>query len=441
MTHEKAVMNMCALIRFALAASVLIVLTVALDCRPVLASEILLLRYHGVINPVSAQYLETGLEKARKDHALAVVLELDTPGGLDLSMRSMVKAMLASPIPVIVFVAPSGSRAASSGVFLVYASSLAAMAPGTNLGAAHPVTLEGPAPGKTMQKKMENDAAAYIGSIATKRGRNAQWAMEAVRKSVSIGAEDALKKGVIDLVAPDLPALMTSLDGRTVPTGSGTVTLRLTSARVREYPLSVGLKALRILSEPQVAFLLMTLGFWGIVFELSQPGMVVPGVVGVMSLALAFYAFQTLPFHWAGILLILLGFVFLLLEVKIPSYGVLTSGGLLSMILGGFMLDFDLPHYFRIPAPVIIGTALVTAVFLALVVRQGWKTFSLPSRTGPEAMLDEPAVALTDLNPDGEVRIYGEDWHAVAEAPPIPKGTTVRVTRIDGFTLHVQRTM
>ena len=332
MTYEKAVMNMCALIRFALAASVLIVLTVALDCRPVLASEILLLRYHGVINPVSAQYLETGLEKARKDQALAVVLELDTPGGLDLSMRSMVKAMLASPIPVIVFVAPPGSRAASAGGFLVYASSLAAMAPGTNLGAAHPVTLEGPAPGKTMQKKMENDAAAYIGSIATKRGRNAQWAMEAVRKSVSIGAEDALKKGVIDLVAPDLPALMTSLDGRTVPTGSGTVTLHLTSARVREYPLSVGLKALRILSEPQVAFLLMTLGFWGIVFELSQPGMVVPGVVGVMSLALAFYAFQTLPFHWAGILLILLGFVFLLLEVKIPSYGVLTSGGLLSMI-------------------------------------------------------------------------------------------------------------
>lgn len=402
-------------------------------------SEILALRYHGVINPVSAQYLEAGLQKAQREKAPALVLELDTPGGLDLSMRSMVKAMMASPVPVIVYVAPSGSRAASAGVFLVYASSLAAMAPGTNIGAAHPVTMGRSKPGKTMMRKMENDAAAYIASIAEKRKRNARWAMEAVRKSVSIDADDALKKGVVELVVPDLPTLLMKADGRTVQTGEGPVTLNLASVRIRTFPLPPGLKVLRIVSDPQVAFLLMTLGFWGIVFELSHPGMVLPAVVGVMCLALAFYAFQTLPFHWAGVFLILLGFLFLLLEIKIPSYGVLTAGGLIAMILGGFMLDFDLPEYFRIPAPAIIGTSIVTAVFLGFIVRQGWKTFSIPPTTGPESMVGMPALALTDLDPEGEIRVAGEDWHALAQEPPIPKGTRVRVTRIEGFTLHVER--
>lgn len=434
-------MKMRSLICSALSVGVSICLTMALHCLPARASEILVLRYHGVINPVSAQYLETGLQKAQRERASALVLELDTPGGLDLSMRSMVKAMLASPVPVIVYVAPSGSRAASAGVFLVYASSLAAMAPGTNVGAAHPVTMGQYKPGKTMMKKMENDAAAYIASIAEKRKRNALWAKDAVRKSVSIDADEALKKGVIELVVPGLPTLLKEADGRTVQTGTGSVTLHLADSPIKFYPLPQGLRVLQILTDPQVAFLLMTLGFWGIVFELSHPGMVLPAVVGVLCLALAFYAFQTLPFHWAGVFLILLGFLFLLLEVKIPSYGVLTAGGLLSMILGGFMLDFDLPRYFRIPASVIIGTSIVTSVFLAFIVRQGWKTFSLPPTTGSESMVGMPALALTDLDPEGEIRIAGEDWHALAQDPPIPKGTRVRVTRIDGFTLHVERKM
>ncbi len=403
-----------------------------------LPKEVLLLHYHGVIDSVSDGYLSMGLARAKKDHDSAVVLELDTPGGLDTSMRSMVKNILASPVPVIVYVGPSGSRSASAGVFIVYASSLAAMAPGTNIGAAHPVFLGGLKPDRTLSRKIENDAVAYIKALAVKRGRNAQWGMDAVKKSVSIDAGEALKKGVIDLVVPDLPTLFEKAEGRTVQTGSGKMVLHLTGAQILPFPLPLGLQVMQILSHPQIAFLLMLFGFWGLVFEFSQPGGVFPGVFGALCLLLSIYAFHLFPFHLTGILMILLGFFFLLLEIKVPSYGILTAGGLISLILGGVVLGAGFPSYFRVPVPTIVAIAIITTLFLSVFVRQAWKTFRLPSKTGKEAMIGEQGVALTNLDQDGEVRFHGEDWQAHAEEP-IEKGTPVLVTEVEGLTLHVQR--
>ncbi|MHB8423408.1 MAG: NfeD family protein [Leptospirales bacterium] len=399
---------------------------------------VLLLVYHGVINPVSDQYLTEGIQKATLEHDAAVVLELDTPGGLSTSMRSMVKTILGSPVPIVVYVAPEGSRAASAGLFLVYASSLAAMAPGTNIGAAHPVFLEGEKEDPTMSRKLENDAVAYVQSLAVKRGRNAPWAAQAVRKSVSIGAQEAFQSKVVEILAPDLPSLLAQAEGRTVQVGSMTKTLRFNSAVIRIFPLSAGLKVLQILSHPQIAYMLMILGFWGLVFELSQPGGIFPGVFGGVCLAIAIYGFQLFPFHWSGILLILLGLFFLLLEIKVTSYGALTAGGLLCLILGGIVLGAGNPPYFRVPVPTIVGVALVTTLFLSILIRQAWKTIHLPPVTGLESIIGQTATTLTPLDPDGEVLFQGERWRAVSDQP-VEANTRVRLVRADGLTLHVQR--
>ncbi len=399
---------------------------------------VLVLDYHGAINPVSDQYLKAGLQRARQENDLALIFRLDTPGGLSTSMRSMVKRIFASPLPVIVYVAPSGSRAASAGVFILYASSLAAMAPGTNVGSAHPVFLQGEHPDLVMARKLENDAAAYIQSLALKRGRNAQWAVEAVRKSVSIGAPEALKTGVIEILAPTLSSLLSQAEGKTVQTASGPVALHLRSAPVRSFPLSTGLKVLQVLSHPQIAYMLMILGFWGLVFELSQPGGVFPGVFGGICLAISAYAFQLFPFHWSGILLIILGLVFLLLEVKVPSYGVLTAGGLLSLILGGLVLGAGNPPDLQIPVSTVIVVAVVTTLFLSVLIRQAWKTFRLPHLTGPESIVGQTATTLTSLDPEGEVLFQGEHWRARSDEPLAPN-TPVRLVHVDGLTLHVQR--
>lgn len=402
------------------------------------AGGVLLLSYHGAINPVSDQYLMEGIQKATREHDAMIVLELDTPGGLSSSMHSMVKGILASRVPVVVYVFPEGSRAASAGLFLVYASSLAVMAPGTNIGAAHPVFLEGEHPDPVMSRKLENDAAAYIRSLAIKRGRNALWAEEAVRKSVSIAAQDALRLKAIEILAPDLPSLLAQAEGRSVQIGSLTKTLRFNSGDIRQFPLSTGLKALQILAHPQIAYILMILGFFGLVFELSQPGGIFPGVFGGVSLAIAIYAFQLFPFHWAGILLIVLGLFFLLLEIKVPSYGALTAGGLLCLVLGGIVLGAGNPPYFQIPVPTVVGVALVTTLFLSALIRQAWKTIHLAPVTGQESLVGQTARTITPLDPEGEVLFQGENWRAVSDEP-IEPDTMVRLVRADGFTLHVQR--
>ncbi|MFN3681652.1 MAG: NfeD family protein, partial [Nitrospira sp.] len=270
--------------------------------------------YEGVINPVAAEYFHDTLAAAQSSSAQAVILQLDTPGGLDTSMRLIVKDITASPIPVIVFVAPSGGRAASAGVFITMAAHIAAMAPGTNIGAAHPVAIGGGEMDKTMKEKVENDAVAYIKSIAEQRGRNVAWAEDAVRKSVSVTEQEALKLKIIDLVADDLATLLKQLHGRTVSVPGGPVTLATEGALIREFPMGLRLELLKALSDPNIAYLLMTVGTIGILAELYNPGAILPGIVGAISLILAFYSLQSLPVNYAGVLLFLLGIVFFILE-------------------------------------------------------------------------------------------------------------------------------
>ncbi|HEY5649104.1 MAG TPA: nodulation protein NfeD [Nitrospiria bacterium] len=394
--------------------------------------------YEGVINPVAAEYFAEVIDKAQAEGAGAVVIQLDTPGGLDTSMRLIIKAMSASPVPVIVYVSPQGGRAASAGVFITMAAHVAAMSPETNIGAAHPVAMGGGEMDKEMKKKVENDAAAYIKSIAEKHGRNAEWAEEAVRQSVSATETEALKLNIIDLVSEDLNALLAAVDGRVVETVSGSRTLHTASATIKEVPISGRLKILNALSNPNIAYILMLLGIYGLIFELSNPGAILPGVVGSICLILAFYSFQTLPINYAGILLILLSLVLFVIETQVPSFGLLTAGGVVSMVLGSLMLiRSDIPSM-RISLMVILPTVAVTAAFFIGVVGLALKAHKKAPVSGLEEMIGMEGLVQSEINPKGQIMIHGELWEA--ESPePINKGDSVRVTRVDGLKLHVKK--
>jgi membrane-bound serine protease (ClpP class) len=393
--------------------------------------------YEGIINPVAAEYVSHVLAEAQDGGATAVILRLDTPGGLDTSMRLIIKDVTASPVPVIVYIAPSGGRAASAGVFILYAAHIAAMAPGTNVGAAHPVAMGGGEMDAVMKEKVENDAAAYIKSIAEKRGRNARWAEDAVRKSVSVTEKEALALKVIDVVAEDVPSLLAAVHGREIVTGAGKVVLHTKGAVLRELPLGWRLEALKALSDPNIAFILMTIGTIGLLAELYNPGAILPGIVGAISLILAFYSLQTLPVNYAGVLLIILGVVLFILELKVVSYGVLSLGGLASLIFGGLLLiRTDAPFLqvslsFIVPTAVTFGAALLLLSWLAV------KTKRRVSVTGVEGMVGTIAVAKTDLAPRGRVLLQGELWDAVSEEP-IREGEEAEVKSIAGLTLRVR---
>ncbi|HUK57173.1 MAG TPA: nodulation protein NfeD [Nitrospiria bacterium] len=394
--------------------------------------------YDGIINPVAAEYLTRLIDDAEKNHREALVIQLDTPGGLDTSMRMIVKAMGASEVPVIVYVSPTGARAASAGVFITLAAPIAAMAPGTNIGAAHPVSMTGGEMDKEMKKKVENDAAAYIKSIAEKHGRNARWAEDAVRESVSATETEALKLKIIDLVAPDLPALLSAVDGRTVDTASGRRTLQTKSAAVERVDMSGRLKILNALSDPNIAYILMLLGIYGLIFELYSPGAILPGVVGAICIILAFYSFQTLPINYAGLLLILAAIVMFIAEIKVPSYGLLTVGGVIALVLGSLMLvKTDLPSM-QVSLWVILPTAAATAGFFALVVGMAWKTRHQKSVAGIEGFIGASGTARTEVHPRGQILIRGEIWEAVS-SEAIREGEAVEVTGIDGLTLRIKR--
>lgn len=393
--------------------------------------------YEGVINPVAAEYINHVLAVAQEAGAAAVVLRLDTPGGLDTSMRLIIKDITASPIPVIVYVSPSGGRAASAGVFILYAAHIAAMAPGTNVGAAHPVAMGGGEMDAVMKAKVENDAAAYIKSIAEKRGRNAQWAEDAVRKSLSVTEKEALTLKVIDLVAEDMPSLLAAVDGREVVTGAGKVVLRTKGAPVTETVMGWRLDALKALSDPNIAFILMTLGTIGLIAELYNPGAILPGIVGAISLILAFYSLQTLPINYAGVLLILLGIVLFILEIKVVSYGLLSLGGIASMVLGGLMLvKTDVP-FLKVSLSVIIPTVVTFGGLFLAVTWLAVKSHRRRPVTGVESMVGTIAVAKTELAPHGKVLLQGELWDAVSEEP-IREGEEVEVKTVSGLTLTVQ---
>lgn len=395
-----------------------------------------MLPYSGVINPVASEYVDKGLEKARAMNAQALVLQLDTPGGLDKSMRLIVKSILASPIPVVVYVAPAGSRAASAGVFITMAAHVAAMAPGTNIGAAHPVALGGGKMDKTMIEKVENDAAAYIRSLAERWGRNADWAEEAVRKSVSIQASEAVEKGVVDLLAPSLEELLAKIDGRVLQAAGRTVTLATAGAPVVTVSMTLKQRILSFLSHPNVAYLLMLLGLYGIFFELSSPGALFPGIIGGIAIILAAYALQLLPVNWAGLALMALALVLFLLEIKVPSHGALTIGGVVALTLGSLML-FDSPDpLLRVSLKVIIPAVVVTSGFFFFLVGKAAQAHRARVTTGREGLVGAEGIVRKWADGQGTILLRGELWKAESQSALV-SGQEVTVTETDGLTLTV----
>jgi len=399
----------------------------------------LVIRVAEVIAPGSSDFIISAIKQADREVAEVLVIELDTPGGLDLSMRSIIKEMLAAERPVVAYVSPSGARAASAGAFITMAAHVAAMAPGTNIGAAHPVNMGGQMD-KEMNKKVTNDAAAYIRTIAEQRSRNVQWAEDAVRKSVSATEKEALKLGVIDLVSEKLDDLLAALDGRAVTTARGKVVLRTKGIEVKRIEMGLRDKVLKVISDPTIAYILLMLGLAGLYFELSTPGAILPGILGGIFLILAFYAFQTLPINYAGLLLILLALILFIAELKVTSHGLLAAGGIAAMILGSLMLIKSSEPFMRISLAAILWTTAATSAFFIFIVTLGLKAQRQKTTTGAEGLIGQLGTVRTQLQPEGRVFVGGELWSARCEEGAEP-GEKVRVTAIRGLMLAVSKEM
>ncbi len=404
--------------------------------------NVIVLPYSGPIGPVAQLQLERAIADGVKSQSEAIIVELDTPGGLLSTTRSMVQTILNSPLPIIVYVSPRGAHAGSAGVFLTLAGNIAAMAPGTNIGAAHPVNLGGSGSRDSlsgvMEEKVLNDAAAQIRTIASQRGRNIEWAEKAVRKSVSITETEAESLKVIDFVAQNRDDLLEKCEGRVVRLANGSIrTLHTHSVEVRLREPGIGDKTLQLIAEPNVSYILMTLGFFGLLFEFQNPGAIWPGVMGGLCMLLAFTAFQVLPINFAGFALIVIGFVLFLLEIKIVSKGAFTVGGIIALVTGSLML-FDLPD--DVPGlnwSVITGVTLATVLFFAFAVSAGIKALKRRVVTGQEAMIGECAEVVAELNPTGKVFVRGELWQATATVA-IPVKSLVEIEKIEGTLLHVR---
>ncbi len=403
------------------------------------SKEVIVLTVDGIIHPPHAEYILKGIKKAHESNAEAVIIQLDTPGGLDTSMRDIVKEMLNSHIPIVVYVAPKGARAASAGAFITIAAHVAAMAPGTNIGAAHPVAMGGEKMDKTMAEKVTNDAVAYIKSIAKQRGRNVEWAEQAVRKSISSTETEALKKGVIDLIADDLNTLIKELHDKKVKTVSGEKILKTKDAKINELKMNFRERLLNFLSNPNIAYILLMIGIYGIIFELSNPGAIFPGVIGAISLILAFYSLQTLPINYAGAGLILLGIILLILELKFTSYGLLTLGGIACFVLGSIMLFDTANPVFKLSISVIIPVTIITILFFVFLLRLAYKAHKRKPVTGVEELIGLMGIAKTDIDSrTGMVMVHGELWQAISEKP-IKKDEQVIVEEVQGLTLKVRK--
>ncbi|OIO11934.1 MAG: hypothetical protein AUJ52_01215 [Elusimicrobia bacterium CG1_02_63_36] len=427
-----------------------LILTAFLSVPLFAASRVLVAPYSGIITPVASEFMRGAMARAEEGGYDALVIELDTPGGLMESMRDIIKGIFASKVPVIVYVSPEGGRAASAGVFITMAAHVAAMAPGTNIGAAHPVSIGSPGGLKPpmgekkekagqdtiMEEKVVNDAAAYLKSIAQKRGRNEEWAYAAVTRSTSIPAGEALTLGVVDLIAADRTALFAAIDGRKI--AGFTSLLRVKGASVDFYEMTRRQRWLATISDPNVAMILMSLGAGGLFIELYNPGLILPGVVGAVCLLLAFYAFQTLSASYAGVLLIAVGMIFFLLEIKVTSYGMLALGGIAAMLLGVLMLFQQSLGGLGVSWSVIVSTIggllVVTFGVSALVMR----AYGRRVVTGEEGLLGQTGEALERLDPDGTVRVAGELWKARCVGDPVDAGTPVVVVSVDAMTLTVR---
>jgi membrane-bound serine protease (ClpP class) len=401
------------------------------------AETVALVPIEGVISPVTVRIIGTALERARSEGAAALVIQLDTPGGLERSMRSIVQQILSADVPVIVYVAPTGARAASAGVFITMAAHVAAMAPATNIGAAHPVAMGGGTIDKESMKKIENDAAAFARTIATTRGRNVEWAEKAVRQSVSATEREAVRFNIVDLVAASTSDLLDRIDGRRVKTPRGEVVLKTRGATVR--PIEIGFRdrVLNVITDPNVAYILMMLGMLGLFFELSNPGVILPGVIGGISLILAFFAFQSLPVNYAGLLLILFAIVLFIAEVKVTSHGILAIGGIVAMVLGSLML-YETPSVaIRVSVWVILPTVGVTSGLFIVALTAGVRALRQRPLTGAAGMVGHTGVTRSAIDPEGQVLVQGELWRAVSAGGPIAVGEAVRVVAVEGLTIKV----
>lgn len=400
----------------------------------------------GTVNPISARYLEAGIQRAAEEGAPAVVIEVNTPGGLASAMDRIVEAMLASPVPVIVYVYPPGARAASAGLFIAMAAQVLAMAPGTNIGAAHPVSSGGADIQGVEGEKILNDAAARVRSLAGLRGRNAAWAESAVRSSVSLSADEAVREKVADLSAGSLEELLAAVDGREVKVPAGTVTLRTAGLPAEAAGMGPIDRLLDFLVNPSLAYILFLLGLFGVMIELATPGFGVPGTVGGISLLVALIAFGLLPTNLAGILVLIFGAVLFVVDIKAPTHGILTAGGIIALLLGAFLLfppwrPSSLPGgpSLRIPTVTIVAaTALMSAAFLAIAAF-GLRAQRRRVTSGAEALIGAAGVALTDLRPTGIVRVQGEEWNAFSPGGEIRKGEEIEVLAIRGLQAVVGR--
>lgn len=405
-----------------------------------LGSQVSVVRVEGAIGPTSARFMVQAIDRAEQDGAACLVFELDTPGGLDESMRQIIKRIMSSAVPVVVYVAPAGSRAASAGAFIAIAAHVAAMAPGTAIGAAHPVSIgQSGQMDSTMAGKVTNDAAAYIRSIAEQRGRNVAWADSAVRSSVSLSESEAKRRGVIDLVAPSTAALLDSLDGRVVDLAAGADTLRTRGATVRETRMTWRDRFLHGLANPNLAYIFFMIGLLGLYFEFSNPGAILPGVAGAIGLILAFFAFQTLSVSIAGILLILLAIVLFILDAKAATHGLLAIGGVIAMTFGSIMLFTSPDPAMRASLQVIVPVVLATSAFFIIGAWLSVRALRKRPVSGASGLVGREGNARTRVTRDGgSVFVDGAHWNAAAEAE-IPAGAKIRVVAVKGMTLKVEQ--
>lgn len=403
----------------------------------------------GAISPASADYFLTTLRRAQREGVALLILQLDTPGGLDASMRDMVKAILASTVPVATYVAPAGSRAASAGTYILYASHVAAMAPATNVGSSTPVSISpmGGMPGQkedeqadtapAMERKMINDAVAYIRGLAELRGRNAEWAEQTVREAANLGATEALDEGVIDIIAEDLPRLLSRLDGFHIKLDSSAQTLQLDGAEITRLEPGWRYELLSLITDPNVAYILLMIGIYGLIIEFYNPGLGIAGITGLICLLLAAFALHMLPINYAGLALLLVGIALMIAEAFSPSFGVLGVGGLIAFVAGSLLLmDSDLPGY-QLSLPLIGGFAASSFAMFIFVVGAALRARAAHVVSGREALIGQTAQALEDFTTEGRVHACGENWHAISPRP-VTRGQTLTITAIDGLTLHVK---
>jgi membrane-bound serine protease (ClpP class) len=421
--------------------SIALALLLLSAASPALPQSVHVITLDATINPATADFIHRSIDRAIDENAECLIIRLNTPGGLLKSTRMIVSDLLTARVPVVVYIAPSGAQAASAGTFIALAAHVAAMAPGTNIGAAHPVGMEGSEKDSIMNEKATNDAAAFIRSISEKRHRNVRWAEEAVRKSFSITENEALRDSVVDLVVPSVQVLLKAIDGKTVVVGEEEKTLHTAEASITELEMDWRHRLLDVLSDPNIAYIFFMLGIYGLLFELYNPGSVLPGVVGAISLILAFYSLHTLPVNYAGLALIIVGIVLFILEIKITSYGLLTVGGAVSLLLGSIMLinsDSAL-EFVSLSWSVIIPSVIVTVLFFMFAIGMGIRAQRLKPTTGVEGLIGVTGTALQDLAPTGQVRVHGEIWNATtAQGATVKSGEPIEIISVDGLHLTVR---